>query len=146
MINSEVERMNRGIEKETLEKPEVKGKNTKANPIRVDVLVQDKTEADIIKISEAMKIEKAAIVRMLIWFAMRFAPPVELSKIASEQHFNYGSQSVNRLDTRITQEMLDEIENLMKADKLSKSKVIKVLLYWALANIGSYTIADWLSK
>ena len=138
--------MNRGIEKEVLTESKIKGKNTKANPIRVDVLMPEKMEADIVKISEAMMIEKAATMRMLIWFAMRFAPPFELSKIASEKNFKTEGQSTNHLDIRITQAMLNEIENLMKADKQSKSKVVKVLLYWALANIGSYTIDDWLTK
>jgi len=138
--------MNRGINKEVLNESEIKGKNTKANPIRIDVLVPNQTELQITEISEAMKIEKAATVRMLIWFAMRFAPPVELSQIADRKSYKTDGVSANRLDTRITQEMLDEIENFMKVDKLSKSSAVKTLLYWALANIGNFTIADWLSK
>ena len=138
--------MNRGIDKETLEKPTQKGKVTRANPIRVDVLVPNATAERIFQISETMKIEKAATVRMLMWFGMRFALPVELARITSEKNFKTEGQSVKRLDTRITQEMLDTIENLMKVEKLSKSKVIRILLYWALANIGNYTIEDWLSK
>ena len=138
--------MNRGINKETLEDSEIKGKNTRANPIRIDVLIPSQTEVYITEISEAMKIEKAATVRMLIWFALRFAPPVELAEIADKKSFKTDGVSDNRLDTRITQDMLDEIENLMKVVKQSKSSAVKTLLYWALANIGSYTIADWLSK
>ena len=138
--------MNRGIEKKPIEEPTIKGKNSKANPIRVDVFVPNKTVERLTELSEAMKIEKAATVRMLLWFSMRFAPPVELSRIASETSFKSEGQSVNRLDTRITQEMLDEIESFMKIDKLSKSRVIKTLLYWALANIGKYTFEDMLAK
>lgn len=138
--------MNRGIEKQALETSEIKGKNTRANPIRIDVLVPSSTESQITDISEAMKIEKAATVRMLIWFALRFAPPVELAEIADKKSFKTDGVSSNRLDTRITQDMLDEIETLMKSDRQSKSSAVKTLLYWALANIGSYTIADWLSK
>lgn len=132
--------MNRGIDKKAIEKPVLKGKISRANPIRVDVLVPIKTDERISEISEAMKIEKAATVRMLIWFSMRFAPPVEISRIASEKNFKTEGQSVHRLDTRITQEMLDGIEALMRTDELSKSGVVKVLLYWALANIGNFTI------
>jgi hypothetical protein len=138
--------VNRGINKEALTDSEVKGKNTRANPIRIDVLVPNQTETQITEISEAMKIEKAAIVRMLIWFALRFAPPLELAEIADKKSFKTDGVSDNRLDTRITQEMLDEIENLMKVGKHSKSSAVKTLLYWALANINNYTIGDWLSK
>ena len=138
--------MNRGINKEVIEKSTVKGKNTRANPIRVDVLIPTDTEIQITDIAEAMKIEKATTVRMLIWFALRFAPPVELSRIADTKSFKTDGVSDNRLDTRITKEMLDEIESLMKINKLSKSSAVKTLLYWALANIGNYTITDWLSK
>jgi hypothetical protein len=138
--------MNRGINKETIDNSEVKGKNTRANPIRIDVLVPDQTEARITEISETMKIEKAATVRMLIWFALRFAPPVELAETADKKSYKTDGVSANRLDTRITQDMLDEIENLMKVVKQSKSSAVKILLYWALANIGGYTIADWIAK
>jgi len=127
-----------------METPEIKGKNTKTNPIRVDVLVTRHIEARIIEISEAMKIEKAATVRMLLWFGMRFAPPTGLTGLTNERSFEADTKSTQRLDTRITQEMLDEIENLMKMAKVSKSRVIKSLLEWALANIGKYTIEDWL--
>ena len=138
--------MNRGINKESIDESEVKGKHTRANPIRIDVLVPNQTEADITEISEAMKIEKAATVRMLIWFALRFAPPVELAEIADKKSFKTDGVSGNRLDTRITQEIHDEIENLMKVGKQSKSSTVKTLLYWALANIGNYTVADWIKK
>ena len=138
--------MNRGVNKEILETSTIKGKNTKANPIRIDLLVPSKTEAQIIDISEALKIEKAAAVRMLIWFAIRFAPPVELAHIADTKGFKSDGVSIIRLDTRITQEMLDEIENLMKADRQSKSSAVKTLIYWALANISNYTIGDLLTK
>jgi len=138
--------MNRGINKETLETPEIKGKSTKANPIRVDVLVTRQMQERIVEISEAMKIEKAATVRMLLWFAMRFAPPSGLTGLTNERSFDADTQSTQRLDTRITQEMLDEIESLMQMAKVSKSRVIKSLLEWTLTNIGKYTIEDWLSK
>jgi len=138
--------MNRGINKEALEMPEIKGKNTKANPIRVDVLVTRQMEARIAEISEAMKIEKAATVRMLIWFGMRFSSPASLTGLTNKRSFDADTQSTQRLDTRITQEMLDEIENLMQIAKVSKSRVIKSILEWALTNIGKYTIEDWLSK
>ena len=138
--------MNRGINKETLDAPEQKGKNTRANPIRVDVLVSHEIEARIMEISEALKVEKAAIVRMLLWFGLRFAPRGDIAIIANEQNFSYGSQSVNRLDTRITEEMRDMITELMEQEKMSKSGIIKTLLFWALANIGSYTIEDMLSN
>ena len=138
--------MNRGIDKETIDVPEQRGKRTKANPIRVDVLVSRQMEARIAEISEAMKLEKAAAVRMLMWFAMRFASPFELTEKANMQSAKHGSQLTQRLDTRITQEMLNKIEELMEIEKLTKSTVIKILLEWALANIGHYTIEDWLIK
>jgi hypothetical protein len=83
---------------------------------------------------------------MLLWFGLRFAPGDELSKIAAEQNFSYGSQSVNRLDTRITQEMLDMITELMESKNMSKSGIIKTLLFWTLANLGKYTFEDMLAK
>ena len=138
--------MNRGINKEAIEKPEQKGKTTRSNPIRVDVLVSHEIEAQIIEISEALKVEKAAAMRMLLWFGLRFSPRSALSKIASEQNFSYVSQSINRLDTRITQEMLDMIDELMKLENMSKSGIIKTLLYWALTNLGKYTFEDMLAK
>jgi len=138
--------MNRGINKETLENPDIKGKNTKANPIRVDVMVTHHMEAAVTEISEAMKIEKAATVRMLIWFAMRFASPVELTGMTNERSFDTDTQSTQRLDTRITQDMLDEIEYLMKIEKVKKSRVIKRYIEWSLANIHKYTIADFLER
>jgi len=138
--------MNRGINKEALEEPKQKGKNTKANPIRVDVLVTHEIEAQINEVSEALKIEKAATVRMLLWFGLRFSERSELSKIAAEQNFSYGSQSVNRLDTRITQDMLDMLTSLMESEKMSKSGVIKTLLFWSLSNLGKYTFADILAE
>ena len=138
--------MNRGINKETLEEPKQKGKITRANPIRVDVLVSHEIEAQITNVSQALKIEKATTVRMLLWFGLRFSPRNELSKIAAEQNFSYGSQSVNRLDTRITQEMLDRLTELMESENMSKSGIIKTLLFWALANLGNYTFADMLAE
>lgn len=138
--------MNRGINKETLDASEQKGKSTRANPIRVDVLVSSEIETRITEISEALKVEKAAIVRMLLWFGLRFAPQSAIATIANEQNFSYGSQSVNRLDTRITEEMRDMVAKLMEHEKMSKSGIIKTLLFWALTNIGSYTIEDMLSK
>jgi len=138
--------MNRGINKETLETPKQKGKNTKANPIRVDVLVPDEIEVKLTELSEALKVEKAATVRMLLWFGLRFADSGELSKISAEKNFSYGSQSVNRLDTRITQEMLDMVTELMERENMSKSGVIKTLLFWTLANLGKYTFEDMLAK
>jgi len=138
--------MNRGINKEALEEPKQKGKNTKANPIRVDVLVTHEIEAQINEVSEALKIEKAATVRMLLWFGLRFSERSELSKIAAEQNFSYGSQSVNRLDTRITQDMLDMLIGLMESERMSKSGIIKTLLFWSLSNLGKYTFADMLAE
>ena len=138
--------MNRGINKETLDAPEQKGKNTRSNPIRVDVLVSHDMETRIMEISETLKVEKAAIVRMLLWFGLRFAPRGDITVIAKERNFSYGSQSVNRLDTRITEEMRDMIAEHMEREKMSKSGIIKTLLFWALANIGSYTIGDMLPK
>ena len=138
--------MNRGINKETLETPKQKGKNTKANPIRVDVLVPDEIEVKLTELSEALKVEKAATVRMLLWFGLRFADSGELSKISAEKNFSYGSQSVNRLDTRITQEMIGMVTELMERENMSKSGVIKTLLFWTLANLGKYTFEDMLAK
>ena len=138
--------MNRGIDKTALYKPKQKGKNTKANPIRVDVLVTRLMDGQISEISEAMKIEKAAAVRMLIWFAMRFAPSADLAGMTNKRSFDTDTQATQRLDTRITQEMLGEIERLTELENVKKSRVIKRYLEWALANIGSFTIGDWLSK
>ena len=138
--------MNRGIDKTVLDEPEIKGKNTKANPIRVDVLITRRMDESISEISEAMKIEKAAAVRMLMWFAMRFASQVELTGMTNRRSSDAETQSTQRLDTRITQEMLDEIETLMKIENVKKSRVIKRYIEWALANIGKYTIGDWLEK
>jgi hypothetical protein len=138
--------MNRGIEKEALSEPELKGKTSRANPIRLDLLVATSIDEQINDISEAMKLEKSATVRMLIWFAMRFAPLVELVKIADAKMFANEGNSKNRLDTRITSDMLGEINSLMKTTKLSKSSAVKTLLFWALNNIGNFTINDWLSK
>jgi hypothetical protein len=138
--------MNRGINKVVLTEPEQKGKSTRANPIRVDVLVSRKMDERITEIAEAMKIEKAAAVRMLIWFGLRFAPSADISEIFTKKSYRADGQATNRLDTRITQEVLEGIEKLMGNDKRAKSSVIKTLLYWALANIGNYTIADWLAK
>ena len=138
--------MNRGIDKEAIENPKIKGKITKANPIRVDGLITLEMDNAIAGISEALKIEKAAAVRMLLWFGLRFAVHRKLPQIADEQGFKYGSQSVHRIDTRISQDMLDAIEELMRIHKLSKSGIVKTLLYWALENIGNYTIADLLKS
>lgn len=137
--------MNRGINKEPLEEPKQKGKNTRANPIRVDVLVPQEIDVQINEISEALKVEKAATVRMLLWFGLRYAPGRELPKIAAE-NFNYGSKSVNRLDTRITQEMFDMITELMESENMNKSGIIKTLLFWTLANLRMYTIVDLLDN
>ena len=136
--------MNRGIDKEVLKTPVKKGKTTKSNPIRVDVLVPQNTVARIIEVSDAMKIEKAATVRMLVWFGLRFASPFELSKIADEKMYRIDGISDVKLDIRVTQEMLDEIEKMMKVDKLSKSSATKTLIFWALSNIGNYTIQDFI--
>ena len=135
--------MNRGINKETIEETKQKGKNTKANPIRVDLLVSRKMDGQINEVVQALLIEKAAVVRMLLWFALRFAQP---SEIAGKQSYKADGQAVKRLDTRITQDMLDSIEKLTALEKRAKSSVIKMLLYWALANIGNYTIEDMLIK
>ena len=137
--------MNRGINKEHMEESTHKGKNSRANPIRVDLLVPDEIEVRINEISEALKIEKAATVRMLLWFSLCFADHSELSKISAEQNFSYGSQSVNRLDTRITKEMFEMVNNLMQIEKMSKSGIIKTLLFWALANLGKFTFEDILA-
>jgi hypothetical protein len=66
--------------------------------------------------------------------------------LLNADEYKYGSQSVHRIDTRITQDMLNAIEELMRIHKLSKSGVVKTLLYWALENIGNYTIADFLNS
>ena len=138
--------MNRGINKVALDTPEKKGKGTKANPIRVDVLVTRPMEERIAEISEAMKIEKAATVRMLLWFGMRFASPFDITELKNQKKVKADGLSTQRLDTRITQEMLDKIEMLMEAEQLSKSSVVKMLIEWALSNINNYTIGDWLTK
>jgi len=127
--------MNRGIEK-----------SKKSNPIRVDVLITRQMDENITELAEAMKLEKAAAVRMLIWFGMRFASPLELTGMTNERSFDAETQSTQRLDTRITQDMLDGIESLMKIEGVKKSRVIKRYIEWALENIHKYTLADFVSK
>ena len=138
--------MNRGIEKEVISKPNQKGKNTRANPIRVDVLISRPMEAAITEISEAMKIEKAATVRMLMWFGMRFASPTNLLELANRRDAKADGLLTQRLDTRITQDMLYRIEELMEIGQFTKSSVVKLLIEWTLGNIDRYTIGDWLKN
>ena len=138
--------MYRGINKEALNEAEQKGKTTRANPIRVDLLISLKMDEQITELSQAIFIEKAAAVRMLMSFALRFAKPSELSEIAKKQSYKTDGQAIKRLDTRITQDMQDSIEKLMGFDERAKSKAIKSLLHWALENIGKYTFDDLLQK
>lgn len=134
--------MNRGLSKENIEQPERKGKITKSNSNRIDMWISVEMDARITQIAEAMKLEKATAVRMLLWFGLRFSSPLELFEKTSFDKHPYPK----RLDTRITQEMLEKIEELVRANGSSKSKVSKELLDWALDNIGRYTIEDWLNN
>jgi len=123
-----------------------KGKTTKPATIRIDLLVPRQMDENIIEISEAMKIEKATMVRLLIWFGIRFASPIELTGMTNERSFDAETQSTQRLDTRIPQDMLESIESLMKIEGVKKSRVIKRYIEWALENIHKYTFADFLNK
>ena len=76
-------RLGRGVSREKLTVPDEKGKLVRFNSIRVDVMVPIQMDAIISDFSIALNIEKAAIVRMLIWLALRFSKPIELTGITN---------------------------------------------------------------
>jgi len=137
--------MNRGINKVSDENATARGETTKAEPIRMVVMITEEMEKKIDEISEVMSLEKAATARMLLNFAVRFASPFDITSPEVEARLNKKGTHTVQVNTRVTQETFDKIEGIVKDVHSNKSAIAKRMLAWALDNIGRYTIEEWLA-
>ncbi|MCL1996815.1 MAG: hypothetical protein FWG63_11460 [Defluviitaleaceae bacterium] len=150
--------MYRGINKVDIEENaenKYPSKKQKASPIRLELLVSTETDRQIVELAQATSVEKTAVVRMLMWFAIRLATKEELVAFAAQKGYLENTQGKNKnnkkltspTSTRITAEMdahIKELIELMDMKKKIQSNAIRTLLEWALENLGNYTLADLL--
>ena len=136
--------MNRGINK--LSSNELPQKETKPNAVKVGLLISSHNLHLINSISEAITAERAIVARMLLNFSIMFAERSELKAIAGSGDLKkYGSTGY-RVDFRISDSMMNEVQKIMAYAEVSLTLALRALLYWGLANIGKYTIEDLLNR
>jgi len=138
--------VNRGVNKTQLDEPEKKGKMTKATPIRLDVLISEGMKSKLDELSKETTLEPAAVARMLLSFALKFANPFELDKADNTRGGKAGAKYPVHLSMRATPEIMEKLKTFLEADEHKQSVVIKLLLDWSLKNLGNFTLADWLNK
>jgi hypothetical protein len=138
------ENMNRGINK--LSSNELPQKETKHNAVKAGLLVSSHNLHLINSISEAITAEKAIVARMLINLSIMFAERSEIKEIANSGDLKkYGSTGY-RVDFRISDSMMNEVQKVMAYAEVSFTLALRALLYWGLANIGKYTFEDLLNR